>query len=181
MDFKIINLIIHGVNNMATYINRLSKKILTVFIILFFNVTFFGQNQSAQIKNLTKSSDLIMIGKVSETVPFWNTNKTRIITKVVIQPDEFIKGKDVSNEITFNVLGGEIGDIGEIYSHMPIFEKDEEVLVFAQRDNKSQLRITGGELGKLRLLRDDETGERITTSKRKISDLKNEIKLSIIE
>ena len=166
---------------MVKKINDSLNILLVLLMFISLKTTIIGQNDSKQIKKLTESSELIIVGKVSAKESFWNENKTRITTKVTINPDEYIKGNNSVSEINVNIPGGEIGEIGEIYSHMPKFENDEEVLVFLQRNPKNEYRITGGELGKYRLLRDDKTSERITTSKRKISDLKREIKKNSVE
>ena len=74
-------------------------------------------------------------------------------------------------------LGGEVGDVGELYTHMPKFEDDEEILVFLKRDERnSNYKVFYGEEGKLTLYRDKITGERVTSFNKKISSIKKEIK-----
>jgi hypothetical protein len=73
--------------------------------------------------------------------------------------------------------GGEVNGVGELYTHMPKFEKDEDVLVFLKRDEKNMgYRVFDGEEGKLKIIKDKNTGERITTSNVRVEDLKSQIK-----
>ncbi len=100
-------------------------------------VPFAAQLNSSEINTLSKSSDLIVTGKVTEQASSWNESKTRIYTQATIQVDEYIKGNGTGNTVTVKYLGGEVGEIGEKYSHMPRFEDKEEVLVFLKKDEKN--------------------------------------------
>ena len=84
--------------------------------------------------------------------------------------------------MTIKYLGGEVGEIGELYSHMPRFEDNEEVLVFLNKDgNKSDYKVSNGENGKISLITDSRTGELMTNSNVRVSSLKKQIKNLIAE
>ncbi len=160
------------------------EKFKSLFILLtiilssqnFYSQVLVDQNNEKQIKQLTKSSDLIIVGKVLSKKSFWNHDKSRIFTDVSIEAEEYLKGKSSPN-ITITVPGGEIGEIGELYTHMPKFDDEEEMILFAQKDKKNQLRVTEGELGKIRLITNKETGQKFTASKKRVDDFKKEIRL----
>ena len=77
-----------------------------------------------------------MIQKKSD----WNQDKTRIFTKVTIQVDEYLKGNNSGKTMVINTPGGEVDGIGELYTHMPSFKDDEDVLVFAKEDKQDRWR-----------------------------------------
>jgi len=141
------------------------------------HITSFAQLSSSEIKVLSEKADVIITGKVTQQTSSWNENKTRIYTRASIQADEFLKGKGNRNDVLVAYPGGEVDGIGEMYSHMPKFEKNEEVLLFLKKDIKtSDYKVLNGEDGKINLVTDPKTGEMITTSNVKVSTLKAQIK-----
>ena len=149
---------------------------VVIFICGFF-VTGYSQQENTRLENLSKHADVILTGKVTKQTSSWNENKTRIFTKATLQVDEYLKGNNSKNSIEVTYPGGEVGDVGELYTHMPRFSNNEEVLVFLKKDTKgSGYKVCDGEEGKIRVIRDDKTGEKITTSHMKVDHLKSQIK-----
>lgn len=153
-------------------------RLLCILIIVggFFSAAF-AQLTSSDVERMSKNADLIITGKVVEQNSNWNENKTRIYTQATIQVEEYLKGN--SNGSSLNVIypGGEVGDVGEMYSHMPRFENNEEVLVFLKKDDKStNYKVFNGEEGKINVVMDPKTGEKVTTSNVQINSLKAQIK-----
>ncbi|MHA2100936.1 MAG: hypothetical protein ACW99A_19865 [Candidatus Kariarchaeaceae archaeon] len=154
-------------------------KYLLLILFLFFglNINSLSQQLSTEINALTKGADVILTGKVTQQAASWNENKTRIYTRATIQVDEYIKGNSAGSTVTVKYLGGEVGEIGEMYSHMPRFEDNEEVLVFLKKDEKSsEFKVFNGENGKISVIEDPQTGDKVTTSNVRISSLKTQIK-----
>lgn len=148
-----------------------------------FLITFFlysevqSQSIQSEIKNLSKGADIILTGKVVKQNSSWNHDGSRIYTAVEIQTEEYLKGDYNQKTIVLTTLGGEVDNIGELYSHMPRFSNDEEVLLFVKKDKKDlSYKVLNGEQGKLTLLADKNGGEKITGFNMKISELKKEIK-----
>jgi len=162
-----------------------TKSMHKLFLILFllgFCSTYFAQQEAISLKELIANSDAIITGKVTQQTSSWNEDKTRIYTLATLQVDEYIKGNNGENTVTIKYLGGEVGDVGELYSHMPRFEDNEEVLVFLNKDgNKSDYKVSNGENGKISLITDSRTGELITNSNVRVSSLKKQIKNLIAE
>lgn len=147
-----------------------------IFITGFF-ITGYSQQENTRLENLSKQADVILIGKVTKQTSDWNENKTRIFTKATLQVDEYLKGNGSKNSIEVTYPGGEVGEVGELYTHMPRFSYNEEVLVFLKKDAKSSgYKVCNGEDGKIRVVRDENTGEKITTSHLKLDHLKSQIK-----
>jgi hypothetical protein len=136
----------------------------------------FAQQIGTELKELSKGADVILTGKVTQQLSSWNENKTRIYTRATIQVDEYIKGSKAGSTVTVKYLGGEVGDIGEMYSHMPRFQDEEEILVFLKKDEKStDYKVFNGEKGKISIINDQKTGEKVTTSNVRINSLKVQI------
>jgi hypothetical protein len=141
------------------------------------HITSFAQLSSSEIKILSEKADVIITGKVAQQTSSWNENKTRIYTRATIQVEDNLKGNHSSNSVTVTYPGGEVGDIGEKYSHIPTFDNNEEVLLFLKKDSKtSDYKLVNGEDGKISVTTDAKTGEKITSSKRHISSLVAQIK-----
>jgi hypothetical protein len=137
---------------------------------------------AVELKDLSKGADLILTGKVTKQTSSWNEDNTRIYTEATIQVEEYLKGNSNESSVVVKYLGGEVGDVGELYSHMPRFDNDEEVLVFLTRDKQSSnYKVFNGQDGKINIIEDPGTGEKFTTSNVKISSLKVQIESYINE
>ena len=149
----------------------------TILLIVFFQFESNSQTVQSQIKNLSQTADVILTGKVVEQKSQWNHGQTRISTQSTIKVDEYLKGNNIDKSIIVTTPGGEVGEVGELYTHMPRFSNDEDVLLFVKKDQKDMsYKVVNGEDGKLTLYKDKNTGEIITSFNKKISVLKKEIK-----
>jgi len=158
---------------------RLSSSFIFTCILLIVFLQFNSHSQTVQseIKNLSEGADIILTGKVITQNSAWNKEGSRIFTNVVIQAEEYIKGDYIEKTIVLTTPGGEVGEIGELYSHVPRFSTDEEVLLFVKKDKKSNnFTVFDGESGKISLYNDKTTGEKVTSRNKKITTLKSEIK-----
>lgn len=151
---------------------------LFVFLILSgLNTTSLSQTIPTDIKSLSAGADLILTGKVTKQNSTWNKDKTRIFTEVTVEVEEYLKGNNSNKSIVVITPGGEIGEVGELYTHMPRFSNDEDVLLFVKKDKRDlDYKVFNGEDGKMTLYTDKKTGEKMTSSNQKISTLKTEIK-----
>jgi hypothetical protein len=148
---------------------------LLTFLLIALPSNSFSQQTDSKLKHITNNADVIVTGKVSEQKSSWDNNKTRIYTEATLQVDEYLKGNNNGALVVVTYPGGEVNGIGELYTHMPKFENDEDVLVFLKKDDKGY-KVFGGEEGKIKIIKDTKTGERITTSNVRIEDLKTQIK-----
>ena len=156
---------------------RIMNLFFAIVIVISFYSTSFAQLTSSGVENMSKNADLILTGNVVEQNSSWNENNTRIYTQATIQVEEYLKGSNNSGPVIVSYLGGEVGDVGEMYSHMPRFENNEEVLIFLKKDDKStNYKVFNGEEGKINVVMDPKTGEKVTTSNVQINSLKAQIK-----
>ena len=157
-----------------------TKYIYPLFVILLlsgFKISTHSQTKPTDIKNLSVEADVILTGKVTKQNSSWNKDKTRIYTDVTLEVEEYLKGNNSNKTLVVTTPGGEVGEVGELYTHMPRFSKDEEVLLFVKKDKQeTNYKVLNGEDGKMTLYTDKKTGEKITSSNKKISKLKKEIK-----
>jgi len=150
---------------------------LTMIIFSGFYCTSNAQMNSNELKSMSENADLIVTGKVINQNSSWNKDKTRIYTQATIQVEESLKGNTGGSSVVVRYLGGEVGDVGELYSHMPKFEDQEEVLVFLKKNNNNiDYKVFNGENGKISVINDPKTGEKVTTSNVQINSLKAQIK-----
>ncbi len=148
-----------------------------VLITFFLHFEANSQTIQSEIKNLSEGADMIVTGKVVDQKSQWNSERSRIYTSVTIQVDEFLKGSNNQNRIVITHLGGEVGNIGETYSHVPTFSNDEDVLVFVKKSTKDEtLSVFEGEEGKLTLYQNKNSGEKVTSNNIKAIEIKREIK-----
>ena len=162
--------------------NNSIRALFLMLIFLGFNLPSYAQGEFTELKKLSKSADIIVTGKVTAKKSGWNENKTRIYTKTTLQVDEYLKGTDNGNFVEVLSPGGEVDGIGEIYTHMPKFEDNEEVLVFLKKDEKNkEFSVLNGEEGKIKVMSDAKTKEKVTGSKIRIEDIKSQIKSFVEE
>lgn len=158
------------------------KYLYLVLIILGLLLTSLTAKDPAHIKKLSKEADVILTGKVKAKKSDWNKSKTRIYTRATLDVDEYLKGENDGNSVEVTYAGGEVGDVGEIYTHMPRFEEHEEVLVFLKKDKKNRgYHVLDGEEGKIKVLRQPGTKEKVTKSDLQIKHLKAQIKKYLTE
>ena len=148
--------------------------LLTILFSGYFSIALC-QKTEAKLKQLTVNADLIVTGKVAGNKSNWNPDKTRIYTEATLQVDEYLKGNNIGNSVVVTYPGGEVNGIGELYTHMPKFENNEDVLVFLKKDANGY-KVFDGEEGKIKIMKDAKTGEEITSSNVRINYLKAQIK-----
>jgi len=153
-----------------------------LLIFMIYHLIAIAKEDPEKIKKLSIKADVILTGKVKHKQSSWNENKTRIYTKTTIQVDEYLKGQANGNSIEVTTLGGEVGDVGELYTHMPNFENNEEVLVFLKKDKKKKnYQVLNGEEGKIKILKDEKSKDKVSRSNLSINELKSQIKSFVNE
>lgn len=158
------------------------KLFLPILFLLAFQLSSYAEKEPDRIKKLSKEADVIVTGKIAKKNSSWNASKTKIYTTATLQVDEYLKGRNNGNSVEIRYPGGEVGDIGEVYTHMPRFEANEEVLVFLKKDNKSNnYKVHNGEDGKIKVIIDAKTKEKVTGANVSIKELKSKIRTFVDE
>lgn len=128
------------------------------------------------IEQLSADADVIASGKVTSLKSEWSKDKSRIITRATVAVDDLVKGQDKSGSIVVTYPGGEVDGVGELYSHNVTFIDQEEVLLFARKDQAGDLRIVGGQQGKLTVKTDKSTGKKLLPSQTSLDEVKAQVR-----
>lgn len=155
------------------------KVKITLLFFIIISIITPAQTIQSTITELSQNADIIFTGKVINKKSDWNKDRTRIFTRITINVDEYLKGNGGGNSFSLIQPGGEVGEIGEFYTHVPAFDNNEEVLLFIKESSNYGYQVLDGDAGKISLLRDGTTGEKITPERKKFSVLKDQIKNSI--
>jgi hypothetical protein len=137
-----------------------------------------GQTKAATIDELAQESEVVAVGKVTGMKGEWDQNKTRIVTRVTVAVNEYLKG-NAGTVLTITSPGGEVDGVGEWYSHTARFKKDEDVVVFAEKDKKGNFRVAGGEQGKLVVKKDAQTSIERVSPQMTLDDFKTRVKHAV--
>jgi hypothetical protein len=92
-----------------------------------------GTDIDSRLKERIDSSDLIVIGKVTDLTSQRSENDGIIYTIATLSVEKAIKGDPRSNQIKIRVLGGSVGDMATlVFQDVADFSINERVLVFLQ-------------------------------------------------
>lgn len=150
---------------------------LLFFAFSLFSLPVYAQQLQQSVESLTKKSDIIITGKVTKKEPKWDKNRSMIFTDVTVEVEEYLKGNENSSSLIINQLGGELDGVGEMYTHMPRFYQEEEVLVFLKKNKKSgKLQTVDGETGKITITEKPKTKTGYSVNRNKIEEIKATIK-----
>ena len=136
----------------------ITKGISLALLLALPGAVALSQSMELTTVALAGQAEVVAVGKVSSLVPQWNEDHSRIFTRVTLSVDQYIKGGSAGQPLTLLVPGGEVDGVGELYSHTAVFQSDESVLVFAQKDREGNYRVSAGQQGKYTVKRDDASG-----------------------
>jgi len=122
------------------------------------------QERVLMTEELARRADVIVVAKVTMLKSEWTSDKSRIYTNVTLSIDQQLKGDGNETSMTISTLGGEVGGVGEVYSHLPRFKLNEQVVVFAEKDRNGQLQVLGGNEGKLVVMNEESTGRQLVAN-----------------
>src|SRR5262245_53818044 len=110
------------------------------------------------LDDLVKKSGRIIVGKCVSRESRWNDRNTLILTKARFAVSEPLKG---SSDAFVDVVtvGGTLDGITQTVSGMPVFEPEEQALLFLEPSKNGQWQPLGLAQGKFRILRNKQTGE----------------------
>jgi len=134
-----------------------------------------GQEHDVQADALAKKAEVVAVGRVTDLKAEWDQNKSRIVTRVTMAVGEYLKG-GAGTVMTITSPGGEVDGVGEWYSHTARFAKDEDVVVFAEKDKKGNFRVSGGQEGKISIKKDQASGEPRVSERVSLDEFKTKVK-----
>jgi len=163
----------------ASGISYKSLSLGLLFLVVSLPSFTLCQTQTAITEQLAAQAEVIAIGKVASLSSEWNKAHTRIRTRVTLAVSEYVKGASPASSLTIYVPGGEVDGIGEIYSHMPTFHQDENVVVFAAKDRENHLRVSEGAQGKFTIEKNTTTGRAEIAGGISVDQFRTQIRLAI--
>lgn len=104
-------------------------RFLCFIVLCFLSSSSFAIMKGLSTEELTKASDLVIVGKVEDIEAQWSKDGRTIFTSAYIVIDNVIKGTAQAN-IMIEYEGGEIGDIGLKVSDESALLKGEKVILF---------------------------------------------------
>lgn len=161
------------------YRNGRAMGLVAAILVSIIPVILWGQPKTVQTAQLVRDSEVIVVGTVGSLRSEWNADKTRIQTVVTIRVDETIKGAVDAGALTVVIPGGEVGEVGEWYSHSVRFKDAEEVVVFAKKDRQGVLRVTDGEHGKFLVEKDPKGGSKIIPNLGALEEFTTQVKQNV--
>lgn len=158
-------------------LNKIKSLVILLFSLFLLPHLTQAQNIDAKLKKITSEADVILTGKVIKQTHSWGKSKSKIYTFVTIEVDDYIKGNQTEKTLIVRHPGGEVDGIGELYSHMPKFRDDEEILLFAEKERgSSTYKVVQGEEGKITIYPDKKKGNKTTLFNKNLEAFKKEIK-----
>ena len=139
----------------------------------------WAQNTPRATDVLARQADAVIVGHVASLVPQWDETHTRIRTQVTINVSQGIKGTASGSTLTLIVPGGELDGVGELYSDTPVFHRDEDVVVFAQRSDQGLYRVAGGLEGKYTVVKDQSSGKQMISERMTLGEFTSELQQAI--
>ncbi len=99
------------------------------------------------VEDLTRESDVIAIGDIKEVESSWNLWRTMIYTYSTLSVEKYIKGGEGAETLTIITEGGTVGESFVLVEDVPVFTKNETVLVFLKKAGR-EFSVVGWAQGK---------------------------------
>ncbi len=87
------------------------------------------------LEELTATNEMVVVGEVLETHPYWNSDGTFILTNVRVAPIEIPKGDRRQQEIVVTVMGGTVGDLTTLIVGGADLVAGRSYVLFLNREN----------------------------------------------
>jgi hypothetical protein len=140
---------------------RAAAATLVLLAMLLPGLSASAQELPLTQKDLVHLSKDIVSGKVIAAESKFD-DKHRIVTDVTVAVDDTLKGRlNKGGNVSFKVLGGRVGAIVTYSRALPMFEKDEEVVLFLKPNLKGETTVTAGRRGKLKIETDPKTKQKV--------------------
>jgi len=110
-----------------------------VFLIFPLSINALALMRALSTEELTRNSDIVIVGEVEEKSSFWSEDRKTIFTRVTVKIEERVRGQYLEERLEVEYEGGEIGEIGLRVSDVTSFSKGERVLLFLKTMMKERL------------------------------------------
>ena len=131
---------------------------VVIFVAMLAPLAIATQIEYVSPRQMGDESVLVARGKVTGVRSFWNEGRTKILTETTIVLDETYKGQG-GGVVRVLQLGGDVGTIRMHVHGSLVWQDGEEVLLFLDRMDTGDFRVTGFSQGKFEIERDPVSGE----------------------
>lgn len=121
--------------------------VLLLFILFVATPVVSASMIKISVEDLTREADVIIIGDIKEVESRWNLWRTMIYTYSTLSVEKYVKGGEEQKTLTIITKGGTVGDSGVWVEDVPIFTKNEKVLVFLKKAGR-EFSVVGWVQGK---------------------------------
>lgn len=120
---------------------------------------------SAQIADvsgadLTRVSTEVVHARTTQVESYWSQDGRYILTDVSLQIQGSLKGNAPEAQVV-TIPGGRVGSTAYEVSDMPVFVEGEEIVLFVWENASGQRTVTGGARGKLSVVTDRQTNQKM--------------------
>jgi hypothetical protein len=138
----------------------MKKQLLFVFVLTSMASlpSFSTTVEKFTLDDLVQKSGRIIVGKCISRESRWNDRNTLILTTARFVVSEPLKGSS-DGFVNVVTVGGTLDGITQTVSGMPVFEPEEEALLFLEPSKNGHWQPLGLSQGKFRILRNRQTGE----------------------
>ncbi len=141
------------------HMERRSRRVILFCLsfVLIASTAFATQILYQSPQQLGQQSSLVVRGKVVSVDSYWNDDHSKIFTRTRVGVDETYKGVD-EPVVDIIQLGGVVDNVRVTVHGALQWAPGEEVLLFAERQDTGDFRVTGFSQGKFHIERDHDTG-----------------------
>jgi hypothetical protein len=133
--------------------------LFSVWCVLTLSIQIFPTTvEKFTLDDLVQKSGRIIVGKCIARESRWNDRNTLILTTARFLVSERLKGSS-DGYVNVVTVGGTLDGITQTVSGMPVFEPEEDVLLFLEPSKNGNWQALGMSQGKFRIFRNRQTGE----------------------
>jgi hypothetical protein len=134
-------------NGFRISIDMAATIVILIVALLAIAPTVSASLTEISVENLTRESDTIAIGNITGVESRWNQGRTMIYTYSTLSIEKYVKGGEGDEKRTIITEGGTVGESSVWVEDVPVFTKNETVLVFLKRAGR-EFSVVGWAQGK---------------------------------
>jgi len=119
--------------------------------------------QRMDLPEIVETADRVVHARVLDRRSYWDEARTQIFTDTDFEVLDQAKG-DGPRFLTITLLGGTVGIIDMIVPGTPVFDIDEEVVLFTEPRPDGRKHLVGLSQGVMRIVHDPASGEPVAVS-----------------
>lgn len=116
------------------------KRLILAIAFLWMAIPFLSSQSAAMMvamgtEELARESEVVIRGEVAEVKSQWKGDGKTIVTRASVKITDTLRGETVSDTITIEYAGGEVGDVGLRVEDVSPLKKGEDVILFLKKSS----------------------------------------------